>query len=185
MGNFFIHLSMSLEQFSGYTFRKAEPHEATAIWSIIQEAIAKRKEEGSSQWQDGYPNLDVVKLDIEKGQGYVSLNEAGELTGYLALIYDGEPAYEAIADQWLTNRPFSVVHRIAVSQEKYVKGQATWMLEEAEKESLKNGFLSLKVDTNFDNVGMLRVLEKLGYVYCGEVYFRGSERKAFEKKLDE
>jgi hypothetical protein len=32
---------------------------------------------------------------------------------------------------------------------------------------------------------MLRVLEKLGYVYCGEVYFRGSARKAFEKKLDE
>jgi len=176
---------MSLDQFLGYTFRKAQSEEAEAIWSIIQEAIDKRKEEGSRQWQDGYPNLDVVREDIVKGQGYVSLNKEGELTGYLALIFDGEPAYDAIADQWLTNRPFSVVHRIAVSQDKYVKGQATWMLEEAQKISLENGFLSLKVDTNFDNPGMLRVLDKLGYVYCGEVYFRGSARKAFEKKLDE
>lgn len=175
---------MAGEQFLGFTFRRALAEEADAIWGIIQEAIDKRKEEGSRQWQDGYPNLDVVREDIEKGQGYVSLNAEGELTGYLALIYDGEPAYEAIADQWLTNRPFSVVHRIAVSQGKYVKGQATWMLEQAEAQSLKDGFLSLKVDTNFDNTGMLRVLEKLGYVYCGEVHFRGSARKAFEKKLD-
>lgn len=175
---------MSLEQFSTFTFRKAIASDANSIWGIIKEAIDKRKSEGSSQWQDGYPNLEVVQTDIEKGNGYVSLNNDGKLTGYLALIYDGEPAYEAIADQWLTNRPFSVVHRIAVSQENYVKGQATWMLKKAEEQSLQDGFLSLKVDTNFDNTGMLRVLEKLGYVYCGEVYFRGSARKAFEKKLD-
>lgn len=176
---------MSKEQFSGFTFRKALPEEAELIWSIMQEAIDKRREEGSNQWQDGYPNLEVVKTDIEKGYGYVSIDPRGKLTGYLALIFDGEPAYEAIADQWLTNRPFSVVHRIAVSQANYVKGQATWMLEEAQKLSFDNGYLSLKVDTNFDNTGMLRVLEKLGYVYCGEVYFRGSARKAFEKKLDD
>lgn len=173
------------EQFSGFIFRKAEVQEAERIWGIIQEAIDKRKDEGSSQWQDGYPNLEVVKQDIDRGYGYVSINPAGLLTGYLALIFDGEPAYEAIAEQWLTNRPFSVVHRIAVSQENYIKGQATWMLEQAEAESLKQGFLSLKVDTNYDNAGMLRVLDKLGYVYCGDVYFRGSARKAFEKKLDE
>ena len=173
------------EQFSGFIFRKAEKQEAERIWDIMQEAIDKRKEEGSNQWQDGYPNLEVVKQDIERGYGYVSINPSGVLTGYLALIFDGEPAYEAIAEQWLTNRPFSVVHRIAVSQEHYVKGQATWMLEQAQAESFKQGFLSLKVDTNYDNTGMLRILDKLGYVYCGDVYFRGSARKAFEKKLDE
>lgn len=42
---------------------------------------------------------------------------------------------------------------------------------------------SIKVDTNFDNQPMLKILEKLQYTYCGEVYFRGSARKAFEKLL--
>jgi len=172
-------------QFSEYTFRKALLEEAEDIWLIIQDAISKRREEGSTQWQDGYPNLEVVRQDINKGYGYVSLNKEKELTGYLALIFDGEPAYDLIKDQWLTNRPFSVVHRIAVSQDKYVKGQATWMLQVAEKISVKEGYLSMKIDTNFDNIAMLRVLEKMGYTYCGEVYLRGNARKAFEKKLDE
>ncbi len=39
------------------------------------------------------------------------------------------------------------------------------------------------MDTNFDNTPMLRILEKLGYTYCGEVYFRGSARRAYEKVL--
>jgi hypothetical protein len=30
---------------------------------------------------------------------------------------------------------------------------------------------------------MLKLFEKLGYQYCGEVYFRGSARKAFEKVI--
>jgi hypothetical protein len=42
---------------------------------------------------------------------------------------------------------------------------------------------SIKVDTNFDNIPMLRILEKLKYTYCGEVYFRGASRKAYEKEL--
>ena len=46
-----------------------------------------------------------------------------------------------------------------------------------------NNIFSIKVDTNFDNIPMLKILEKLGYTYCGEVTFRGSFRKAFEKTL--
>ncbi|MNL81273.1 hypothetical protein D3C87_2083320 [compost metagenome] len=46
------------------------------------------------------------------------------------------------------------------------------------------GVYSVKADTNFDNPGMLNIFAKMGYQYCGEVYFRGSARKAFEKVLD-
>ena len=45
------------------------------------------------------------------------------------------------------------------------------------------GIPSLRADTNFDNAPMLHLFEKLGYKYCGEVTFRGTPRKAFEKKL--
>ena len=64
------------------------------------------------------------------------------------------------------------------------KGFATEIFRRIEEFSRKNGILSIKVDTNFDNAAMLRILEKLGYKYCGEVYFRGSARKAFEKVLE-
>ncbi len=164
--------------------RKAKPEEAEAIWSIIKEAIDKRKEEGSRQWQDGYPNLEVVQRDINLGYGYVHVDVKGEIYGYLALIFEIEPAYEIIEGKWLTDQPYAVVHRIAVSQSKYVKGQASKMLNDVEELCQEKQVYSLRVDTNFDNVGMLRVFEKLGYTYCGEVYFRGGARRAYEKVLN-
>ena len=54
-----------------HQFRKAFPSDASRIWEILQQAILKRKEEGSNQWQDGYPNSEVIKKDISKEIGYV------------------------------------------------------------------------------------------------------------------
>jgi hypothetical protein len=39
-----------------YNFRKATPPEIPQIWDILQQAIIRRKNDGSNQWQDGYPN---------------------------------------------------------------------------------------------------------------------------------
>jgi hypothetical protein len=57
------------------------------------------------------------------------------------------------------------------------------MLKHIEDFARQHHIKSLKADTNFDNAGMLKIFEKLGYVYCGEVVFRDSPRKAFEKVL--
>jgi len=54
-----------------YYFRKAELSEIASIWEILQQAIQRRKEDGSQQWQDGYPNPEVIQKDIEKGEGFV------------------------------------------------------------------------------------------------------------------
>jgi len=43
--------------------------------------------------------------------------------------------------------------------------------------------LSIKVDTNYDNLAMLKILESKGYSYCGEVVLAGGVRKAYEKVL--
>lgn len=108
-----------------------------------------------------------------------------EIVAYIALIFDIEPAYENIEGKWLSSpeTPYAVIHRLAVSQENPVKGLATWIMQEIEKFCKEKDIYSIKVDTNYDNIGMLRVFEKLDYTYCGEVYFRGGARKAFEKIL--
>ena len=58
-----------------YHFRKASVSEVPQIWKIIQQAIVRRKNDGSEQWQDGYPNENVIKQDITKGIGYVLIDE--------------------------------------------------------------------------------------------------------------
>jgi hypothetical protein len=53
-------------------FRKATTTEIPQIWIILQQAIARRKADGSNQWQDGYPNPEVIQM-IYKNAGYVLL----------------------------------------------------------------------------------------------------------------
>ena len=54
-----------------YNFKKADITDIPEIWAILQNAILRRKNDGSNQWQDGYPNPEVVKKDVENGYGYV------------------------------------------------------------------------------------------------------------------
>ena len=103
--------------------------------------------------------------------------------GYVAIIDEIEPAYEVIEGQWKSNGLYTTVHRIAVTRKQPIKGLGTWLLQQAIHHAETNKKRSVRADTNFDNEGMLRVFEKLGFVYCGTVYFRGSARKAFEKVL--
>ena len=166
-----------------YQFRRAEEKDASKIWEILQQAIQKRKEEGSEQWQDGYPNPEIVANDIASKQGFVVLADE-ILAGYVCIAINDEPAYDELEGAWLTNEDFVVFHRAAIHKDFVGKGLATKMFNSIEKYALHNKIHSIKADTNFDNKPMLYLFEKLGYTYCGEVYFRGAPRKAYEKVLN-
>lgn len=165
-----------------YKFRKAEGNDLNAIWTILQGAILRRKADGSNQWQDGYPNPTVIKQDIEKGQGFVMTADQ-EVVGYCALLINDEPAYDGIDGKWLSTGDFVVFHRVAISENQVGKGLSKVMLSFIEQFAADQGIASVKADTNFDNAAMLKIFERAGYQYCGEVNFRGSARKAFEKLL--
>lgn len=165
-----------------FHFRKANCDDTAEIWSILQQAIIRRKKDGSQQWQDGYPNLNVVQNDIEKEQGFVLL-DGTKIIGYTAILINDEPAYAGLDGNWLTNDDFVVIHRIAISENYLGKGLAKKIIKYVEDFALKNSIYSIKADTNFDNIAMIKIFENLGYSFCGEVYFRESPRKAYEKVL--
>ena len=165
-----------------YSFRKARTSEIPAIWDILQQAILRRKKDGSEQWQDGYPNPEVIQKDIDKEAGFV-LTEGETIIGYTAILINDEPEYAKIIGEWLSNDDFVVFHRVAISENHLGKGLAKKLLQCIEEFALSNKIYSVKADTNFDNIAMLKIFEKSGYSYCGKVYFRGGEREAFEKVL--
>ena len=163
-------------------FRPAKSSEASQIWQILKDAIQRRKEDGSNQWQDGYPNINVVKKDIERKIGFVfTRNET--IVGYTAVIINDEPDYLNIEGKWLTNQDFVVYHRVAISEKYLSKGLAKKMMLCIEQYALSKKIYSLKADTNHDNIPMLKIFEKMNYTFCGTVYIRESPRKAYEKVL--
>lgn len=163
-------------------FRQAIQTDIPAIWQILQQSIERRRKDGSDQWQDGYPNLFTVENDVEKQQNYL-LTQNEKIIAIAALIFNYEPTYAEIDGKWLSNGDFFVVHRIGVSEEVAGKGFIQKFLLLMEGFVKENQVYSIKIDTNFDNIPMLKILEKLGYTYCGEVQVRDGKRKAFEKLL--
>ena len=165
-----------------YIFRKAVIEDKNSIWNIIKQAILRRKADGSNQWQDGYPNLQTIENDIAKEIGFV-LVDGETIIGYCAALINDEPEYAKIIGKWLTNDDFVVIHRIAIDENYLGKGLSGKIIEFVENLATEQNIFSVKVDTNFDNLAMMKIFEKRGYQYCGEVYFRGSARRAYEKVL--
>ena len=162
--------------------RKAALSEVPDIWVILQQAIEQRKQDGSDQWQNGYPNERTVQEDIANGYAYV-LSDKNVVIAYAAIIFGIEPAYNDIQGKWLTMGDYVVVHRVAISDSVKGTGIATHLFKLIEDICIEQKVYSIRVDTNFDNVPMLKILRKLSYTYCGEVVYRGGSRKAYEKML--
>ncbi len=163
-------------------FRKAIASDLPFIWDILKQAISRRKKDGSNQWQDGYPNPSVIEGDIAKGCGFVLL-EKKTIVGYTAILINDEPEYARLEGEWLSNEDFVVFHRVAISQGRLGTGLAKKLFLHIENFAKHHKINSVKADTNFDNPAMLALFDKLGYKYCGQVYFRGSPRRAYEKLL--
>ena len=168
-------------------FRQAQSCETDRIMQIIRQAQARMHAAGSRQWQDGYPAPGHISADIGRNRGYVLCKPGVEgplsVIAYGAVVFDGEPAYDAIEGAWLTDGDYVVLHRMAVADGEKGRGVATEFMRRVEAMACGRGTGSMRVDTNFDNRYMLRMLGRLGFVYCGKVRYRSGERLAFEKTL--
>jgi GNAT superfamily N-acetyltransferase len=165
-----------------YTFRKAQQTDLEQIWQIILQAKEQMRRANSCQWQDGYPAIENITADIANGYGYV-LHGEGVVIAYAAVVFDGEPAYSNIQGKWLTNLSYVVVHRLAVADEVKNRGIATLFMRKVEELSWQKRIKSFRVDTNFDNLFMQKMLLALDFVYCGEIFYDKNQRRAYEKQI--
>ena len=158
--------------------RLAFPNEVAAVMKVIEDARKTLAKSGSDQWQNGYPNADIIIDDIILGQAYVALEE-GEVLAYAAVTKSPEAAYEAIYDgNWEGKEAeYLVFHRIAVASDVQGQGVAQTFLE-----GLIEGFdyLDFRSDTHAENKAMQRIFEKLGFKQVGKVPVDG-ERLAYQK----
>ena len=164
------------------TFRQAAENDIDGIMTIIRQAVSQMLREGKHQWDDTYPQRCHIADDIARGCGYV-MTCGGRLAAYGAVVFSGEPAYNSIRGQWLSDGRYVVLHRLAVADGMKGQGVAERFMAEVEKMAAERGVHSFKVDTNHDNTRMQKVLNKLGFTYCGTVSYEKGDRMAYEKML--
>lgn len=151
---------------------------------IIREAQEYFRKKGIDQWQNNYPNIETIKMDMRHDNSYVFVKD-NLIVGTVALTFDREKSYENIVQgSWKSAQDYGAIHRIAVAHECRGMGISSIIIEDIEKICLNRGIHSIRVDTHKDNTPMQKLLEKNKFQYCGIIYLEdGGERLAFEKIL--
>jgi ribosomal protein S18 acetylase RimI-like enzyme len=164
--------------------RRATCNDLLEIMRIIEQGRESLRLAGIPQWQDGYPNKDVITADNEHENSYV-LDMDGKILGTTALVFGEDLNYKRIFEgTWLTAEPYGAIHRIAVDSDRKGQGLAKILVQATEEICKARGVFSLRVDTHKDNKAMQKMLERSGFTYCGVIYLAdGSPRLAYEKVL--
>ena len=155
--------------------RKATEKDIPAAMELFTAAKGIMRSDGNmTQWEDGYPNEEIVRSDISKEGAHI-VEHAGRPVGYFAMLPSPEPTYSSIDGKWIDDTSsYFVIHRVASSPQSH--GVFKEIIEYALKVSG-----NLRIDTHRDNRIMRHVIEKAGFTYCGVIHLEdGSERLAFQ-----
>ena len=154
-----------------FAFRLSNESDIATIGVIVNEAKNYLKEQGSPQWQNGHePHAAVIREDIKKTVSYV-LTRNEEIVGTVALIAEIDPVYEAIEGAWKQAGPYVALHHVSVSQKYRGAGLGEKTLRAAINQAEELGFQDIRIDTYPANQPMLGLIDKLGFEYCGMIYF--------------
>ena len=162
---------------SGYSVRHSTLDDLPIILGLRDQAREIMRSYGNTfQWPDGYPRDDMFRKDIETGGSHVIVDKSGTIVGTFALLPSPEVTYNIIYDgQWLDEKPYHVIHRIASTPESH--GILDVVLDYCEAVSP-----NIRIDTHEANIIMRKGLERHGYQYCGIIHLlNGDERLAFQK----
>ncbi len=151
--------------------RKTRESDIPQVMAIIDDAKSYLKSQNINQWQDGYPDSDVIRNDIILGRAFV-LEDDNRIVATAMLEIAIDPTYITIDGAWLNSDEYLVVHRIAVDSSSKGKGIAKVFLDEAIKYFNP---ASIKMDTHKDNLSMQRFLKKYGFKYCGVIHLNNNE----------
>ncbi len=162
------------------TLEQAKMEDIEIAMDIINDGKKYLKQQGIDQWQTGYPDRENIKEDIIAKRGYFVKNDNNKLA-YMCVDFEGEPAYKNIKGAWQSNATYAVIHRLAISKQNVGSGLSNVIIQLVEKLCKQKGVDSIRVDTDNANKIMQHILQKNSFVYCGTIWFEGSDKLAFEK----
>lgn len=170
---------------SGNEIRRAHSGELQEIMNLISKCVQVMQAGGSDQWDEGYPNREVISEDIRNGTLFICTDQ-GAIAGILVLDEKQTEQYQDI--EWIeTHGPHLIMHRLAVHPEIQGKGIARRLIAFAEEFARSGGYRSIRLDTYAKNDRALRLYPSLGYSHRGEISFpsRTAAFPVFEKVLPE
>lgn len=122
------------------------------------------------KWEYGvYPSRQSVERVIKLGVQYLC-EDNGQILGAFVLNEEPQGAYEK--GDWekeLKRGEYLVIHTLAVDPECRGRGVGKEMVSFCQEEAIRKGNRALRIDVVPGNIPAIRLYERMGFVFAGQV----------------
>mgnify|MGYP001446156788 FL=1 len=110
--------------------RNAELCDLPYLLEILENAKAMLRALGIDQWQNGYPNENTLREDIQNKICRVVMDGENNILASAAVYVGDEPTYHEIYNgAWQTeNKIYGIVHRIMAANNAKKRGAASFFM---------------------------------------------------------
>jgi GNAT superfamily N-acetyltransferase len=163
---------------------KATSTDIPEIMELIRAAVKAMHDQGIYQWNDQYPNPEIITDDVNAGTLYKISDEntigTDGIGGIIVLNQQFFPEYYDL--EWEDKAgKFLIIHRLCIRPDRQRKGLAKKLMRLAESYAEENGYTSIRLDTFTANKAALALYDGLGYRRAGTVTFTMGLFQVFEK----
>lgn len=164
-----------------FNYRLALKEDLQEVNDMFKAAIELMETQDIHQWDEIYPNKDIIYDDILKNQLYLCfLND--KLVSAFVLNKECDKEYD-YADWKYTSCEYVIIHRLCVNPEMQNKSLGKKTVRLIEEIAFKNGFGAIRLDCFTENPFAFRLYQKLGYTVTGYANFRKGKFYLMEKSI--
>ena len=161
--------------------RKANKKDLSNIMLMYKSCVKGMLANGIDQWDDSYPNTEIISQDLEMMTYYVAMfNE--KIIGGINIDQNQDKTYLEI-DWEDESDSFLVVHRLAVKEEYWNKKIGKNLMLFTERLVKEKELKSIRLDTYSGNPKAIEFYRRLGYSELGTIDLKPNKNKyhCFEK----
>ena len=161
--------------------RKANKTDLDNIMKMYKSCVNGMLKNGIDQWDDSYPNTEIISEDLNVGTYYV-VEMDGTIIGGVNIDKNQDDTYLAL-DWEDKSDSFLVVHRLGVKEEFWNKKIGKDLMLFTEKLVIEKGLKSIRLDTYSGNPKAMEFYRRLGYSELGTIDLKPDKDKyyCFEK----
>ncbi|WP_085833239.1 GNAT family N-acetyltransferase [Clostridium merdae] len=164
-----------------WNVRKAQMEDLPNLFNLYLGSIELMRLKGIDQWDDVYPNEQVLTQDVMNQELYVLEDEDG-LAAAIVLNEEQEPQYRYVDWKYHAGK-IGVVHRLCVDAGHQGKGCGKKIARFAEKYFRGQDYNAIRLDAFPKNEPAIQLYYTLGYEHCGRILLRKGVFHCFEKSL--
>ena len=139
------------------------------LMNLYKAAMLHLHHNGIDQWDEEYPNRDIIREDLEAGCLY-GIALGSNYIGAIVMNEEEDTDYSAIPWDDASGKVL-YLHRLVVHPDHQGQGIGRTLLQFAETTAARKGYSSIRLDAYSANPIALNLYARYGYSRRGEVFF--------------